>query len=82
MKYILQKQDGSSLYISRDIAAVLARKKKYQFFFRTFDEFYVPFGRLTNMSTRKGKVEFLSELIDEAKYVAHASLESLKSTKI
>jgi len=31
MKYILQKQDGSSLYISRDIAAVLARKKKYQF---------------------------------------------------
>lgn len=111
MKYILQKQDGSSLYISRDIAAVLARMEKFQFskiiyvvdssqrdhFIKlyetvklldenilkniTFDEFYVPFGRLTNMSTRKGKVEFLSELIDEAKLVALESLDSLKVKK-
>ena len=39
----------------------------------------MPFGRLTNMSTRKGKVEFLSDLIDEAKAVAFESLQSLKS---
>lgn len=77
MKYILEKQDGTSLYISRDIAALLERKKKHSFdkivyvvdssqrshFARlyetmqlldgsvlgemSFDEFYVPFGRLT-----------------------------------
>lgn len=111
MKYILEKQDGTSLYISRDIAALLERKKKHSFdkivyvvdssqrshFARlyetmqlldasvlgemSFDEFYVPFGRLTNMSTRKGKVEFLSELISEAKHVALEGLNTLKVKK-
>lgn len=46
----------------------------------SFEEFYVPFGRITNMSTRKGKVEFLSDLINEAKLVAHESMEFSKST--
>lgn len=46
----------------------------------SFEEFYVPFGRLTNMSTRRGKVEFLSDLISEAKLVALDSLESLKGS--
>ena len=111
LKYILQKKDGSTLYITRDIAALLERKKKYNFskivyvvdssqkdhFFKlyetvkaydpaclenlSFNEFYVPFGRLTNMSTRKGKVEFLSDLIDEAKSVALESMEELKIKK-
>ena len=31
IKYILQKKDGSTLYITRDIAALLERKKKYNF---------------------------------------------------
>jgi arginyl-tRNA synthetase len=111
LKYILQKQDGTSLYISRDIAALLDRKRRYNFskavyvvdssqrshFVRlyetvklldksscdnmTFEEFYVPFGRLTNMSTRKGKVEFLAELILEAKHVALEGLASMKIKK-
>lgn len=111
LKYIIQKQDGSSLYISRDIAALLARKKRFDLskiiyvvdssqrdhFLKlyetvklldsnllnkiSFEEFYVPFGRLTNMSTRRGKVEFLSDLINEAKLVALDSLESLKVKK-
>lgn len=111
IKYILQKKDGSTLYITRDIAALLERKKKYEFskiiyvvdssqrdhFYKlyetvkaidseclkniSFGEFYVPFGRLTNMSTRKGKVEFLNDLIEEAKNVALESMEELKIKK-
>ena len=111
LKYILQKKDGSTLYISRDIAALLERKKTYNFskivyvvdssqrdhFFKlyetvkaydptcleniSFNQFYVPFGRLTNMSTRKGKVEFLNDLIEEAKCVALESMEDLKIKK-
>lgn len=45
----------------------------------TFNEFYVPFGRMTNMSTRKGQIEFLSDLITEAKQVAFDSMEFSKS---
>ena len=45
----------------------------------SFEEFYVPFGRITNMSTRKGKVEFLSDLVSEAKHVAFESMQMSKS---
>ena len=45
----------------------------------SFESFYVPFGRLTNMSTRRGQVEFLSDLILEAKQVAFESMEFSKS---
>lgn len=31
VKYVVQKQDGSTLYITRDIAALLERKKKFNF---------------------------------------------------
>jgi arginyl-tRNA synthetase len=48
----------------------------------TFEDFYVPFGRLTNMSTRRGNVEFLSDLISEAKQVAFESMEFSKSRAI
>lgn len=43
-----------------------------------FEEFYVPFGKMLNMSTRKGNIEFLSDLIKESKEVA---LESIAKTK-
>ena len=46
---------------------------------RSFEQFFVPFGRITNMSTRKGKVEFLSDLINEAKLVAQESMQFSKS---
>ncbi|CAF0949121.1 unnamed protein product [Brachionus calyciflorus] len=111
-KFILQKSDNSTLYITRDIAALCERKEKYGFkkivyvvdssqkdhFMKlyetvnaldasilndiSFEEFYVPFGRITNMSTRKGKVEFLSDLIQEAKQVAFESMEFSKTKKI
>jgi arginyl-tRNA synthetase len=44
----------------------------------SFEEFYVPFGKMLNMSTRNGKIEFLSDLIKESKEVA---LESIAKTK-
>ena len=31
IKYIIQKSDGSTLYITRDIAALIDRKMKYRF---------------------------------------------------
>jgi arginyl-tRNA synthetase len=31
IKYVVQKSDGSTLYITRDITALLERKEKYNF---------------------------------------------------
>lgn len=44
-----------------------------------YEEFYVPFGRFTNMSTRQGQVMLLSDLINEAKEIAAESMKASKS---
>ena len=31
IKYVVQKSDGTTLYITRDITALLERKEKYNF---------------------------------------------------
>ena len=43
-----------------------------------FEQFYVPFGKFTNMSTRKGKIELLSDLLNEAKEVALEQMDHSK----
>lgn len=99
----LKKKDGSTLYLSRDVAAAVDRKEKFE-----FDEMYyvvengqsdhftalfgiiekmgldwhrclhhVKFGRIRKMSTRKGNVFFLSDLLDEAK---ERTLEAMKKS--
>ncbi|KAK0168759.1 hypothetical protein PV327_002529 [Microctonus hyperodae] len=86
------KSDGSTLYITRDIAAAIDRAEKYN-----FDKMYyvvdtsqvhhfnnlitilnkmempwanklehVKFGKIRGMSTRKGDVVFLTDILDEA----------------
>lgn len=91
------KSDGSSLYLSRDIAAALDRHTKYNFdnmyyivdnaqtdhfvaLFETLKQIdtslyekckHVKFGRIRGMSTRKGDVVFLSDILDEAKDVMY-----------
>jgi hypothetical protein len=46
-----------------------------------FENFYVPFGRFTNMSTRTGRVELLSDLINESKDVALEYMSKSKSKR-
>ncbi|RXG69134.1 putative arginine--tRNA ligase, mitochondrial [Armadillidium vulgare] len=89
----VMKSDGSTLYITRDIAAAIDRFKKYKFDKMYYvvdnsqhDHFlslkrilkalghdwsdnieYVNFGRIMGMSTRKGQVVFLDDVLNEAK---------------
>ncbi|RKH55026.1 arginine--tRNA ligase [Corallococcus llansteffanensis] len=90
---LLKKNDGSTLYATRDLAAAEDRHARFQFdkslyvvaqdqalhfrqVFRTLKEMgqpwadrciHVPFGRIHGMSTRKGQVVELDQVLDEAK---------------
>lgn len=89
------KSDGTTLYLTRDIAAGIDRFSNYNFdkmfyvvdngqadhFISLFEvnknlkrEFsertkHVKFGRVNGMSTRKGNVVFLKDILDEAKEI-------------
>lgn len=48
------------------------------FFNNYFSELqHIPFGRITNFSTRKGKAVFLNDILDEAK---ERTLEGMKNS--
>ncbi|GMM29114.1 arginine--tRNA ligase [Martiniozyma asiatica (nom. inval.)] len=92
-KVLVQKSDGTSLYITRDLGAAIERKEKYNFdkmiytiasqqdlhtkqFFTTLemmgnkwakDLVHVNFGMVLGMSTRKGTVVFLDDILEQAK---------------
>ena len=96
-KAIVQKRDGTTLYLTRDIGAALERYEKYKFdkmiyvvaaqqdlhlkqLFKTLEllkyEFadkveHINFGMVQGMSTRKGTVVFLEDILDEAKDIMH-----------
>lgn len=93
---LIQKRDGSTLYITRDIAAALYRKETYDFYKNIYvvgsqqklhfeqwmkivelmgfewakDCVHVPFGMVSleegTMSTRKGRVVFLEDVLNKA----------------
>ncbi|KAI7850352.1 hypothetical protein BDC45DRAFT_518620 [Circinella umbellata] len=96
-KAIVQKRDGTTLYLTRDIGAALERYEKYKFdkmiyvvaaqqdlhlkqLFKTLEllkyDFankveHINFGMVQGMSTRKGTVVFLEDILDEAKDIMH-----------
>lgn len=93
----LLKSDGSTLYLSRDVAAVIDRQERYKFDrmyyvagneqFQHFDSlfaiakkigvrnadklYHVKFGKVEKMSTRRGNVVFLSDILDEIRDSMH-----------
>lgn len=92
-KVLVQKSDGTSLYITRDFGAAVERYQKYKFdkmiytvasqqdlhmkqFFTGLDMLgfpwakdlvHVNFGMVLGMSTRKGTVVFLDDILEQAK---------------
>lgn len=89
----LVKSDGTTLYLTRDVAAIVERQKKYNFdrmlyvvgndqhmHFQSLFEIasrmgvpnadrlqHIKFGRVEKMSTRRGNVVFLADVLDEVK---------------
>ncbi len=99
-KALILKKDGSTLYLTRDIAAAqyrfgnfgidkciysigspqdhhmkqltaVMRKMGYAW---ADDMLHVNFGMVLGMSTRKGNVVFLEDILDDAKEVMHATM--------
>ncbi|KDQ13808.1 hypothetical protein BOTBODRAFT_133052 [Botryobasidium botryosum FD-172 SS1] len=100
-KPVLQKPNGTSIYIVRDIAGAIQRYQTYSFdkmiyvvgdqqdlhfkqFFKILglmgEQFvdrleHVNFGRVNGMSTRKGKVKFLDDILDAAREAMLTQME-------
>ncbi len=96
-KVIIQKSDGTTLYITRDIGEAVQRYEKYKFdkmiyvvaaqqdlhfgqFFKILELLgyewaknlqHVNFGMVQGMSTRKGTVVFLDNILEETKEAMH-----------
>ena len=101
---LIRKSDGATLYITRDLAAALYRKRTYDFaqsiyvvgneqsnhfkqlkavlkelgFDWSEDMHHVPFGLITQggkkLSTRKGKIILLADVLNEAIGLAEAQI--------
>ncbi|APZ49367.1 arginine--tRNA ligase [Jeotgalibaca sp. PTS2502] len=101
---LIKKSDGATLYITRDLAAAIYRKRTYDFALSLYtvgneqsnhfkqlkavltemgydwadDMHHIPFGLITQggkkLSTRKGKIILLEEVLNEATNLAMAQI--------
>jgi len=104
----LIKSDGSSLYITRDIAAAVHRREEFLFdeliyvvdnaqgnhfsnLFRILQMLghdwsghcrHVRFGKILGISTRKGNMVYISDLLEEATNIMLENQEKSKNTRI
>lgn len=103
-KVPIVKSDSTTLYLTRDIAAVLERMEKYKMDKILYvvdngqnDHFtairsiigdlqhdsdlihHVKFGRIKGMSTRKGSVVFLKDILEEAKDLMYKKQQESES---
>ncbi|KAF7694542.1 probable arginine--tRNA ligase, mitochondrial isoform X2 [Silurus meridionalis] len=102
------RSDGTSLYITRDVAAALERKQTFGFdemiyvtdksqsvhFQQLFQILrvmghdwanrcvHVPFGLVKGMSTRRGDVVFLEDVMDEAQNRMMHNMSQSKTSKV
>ncbi|XP_033754945.1 probable arginine--tRNA ligase, mitochondrial [Pecten maximus] len=108
---VLVRSNGTSLYLTRDVAAALDRHKRYQFdrchyvveqgqylHFKQLgrilkeldvewakryeDTLHIGFGRIAGMSTRKGSIVLLSQLLLDVKKVIIENMEKSETTKV
>lgn len=107
---LIRKSDGATLYITRDMAAALYRKREYNFakslyvvgneqsyhfkqlkavlkemdFAWSDDMHHIPFGLITKdgkkLSTRKGKIVLLEEVLNEAIALANEQISAKNPT--
>ncbi|KAL3230181.1 hypothetical protein RNJ44_01544 [Nakaseomyces bracarensis] len=101
-KVIVQKSDGTTLYLTRDVGAAMDRYEKYHFdkmiyviasqqdlhtaqFFEILKQIgfdwsknlqHVNFGMVQGMSTRKGTVVFLDNILEETKEKMHEVMKT------
>jgi arginyl-tRNA synthetase len=102
-KAIVKKKDGTSLYLTRDIGAIMEREEKYHFdrmiyvvasaqdlhlsqLFRIVDAMgfkelsqkcqHINFGMVLGMSTRKGTVKFLDDILRDVGDKMHEVMKS------
>ncbi|XP_072941739.1 probable arginine--tRNA ligase, mitochondrial isoform X2 [Epargyreus clarus] len=106
-KISLLRSDNSTLYMARDIAALLDKYERYKYdkmlfvvdnaqtdhFMALFDIVkrideecvkgceHIKFGRIKGMSTRRGNVIFLSDILDEAKHKMYHKQKQSKNTR-
>lgn len=101
-KTIVQKSDGTTLYLTRDVGAAMDRYRKFKFdkmiyviasqqdlhtaqFFEILKQMgfewanrlqHVNFGMVQGMSTRKGTVVFLDNILEETKEKMHEVMKT------
>jgi arginyl-tRNA synthetase len=105
-KAIVKKKDGTSLYLTRDIGAIMEREEKYQFdrmiyvvaaaqdthlaqLFKIVEAMgfkelsqkcqHINFGMVLGMSTRRGTVKFLDDILKDVGDKMHEVMRSNES---